>query len=309
MTHWPDTLSSMRFDELYILVEVAAAGSLAAAARRLGMPKSTVGRAITRIEKALGVPLVHRSTRGQGLTDQGRMIANLAAPHIAALRDLASSAAHTASDAYGTLRMTAPHDLGALVLAHVVPAFSQRHPGVHVDVELTMRVVDLAREGFDLALRVAPKLPSSTLIAKKLATLDLHLYAGASYAARRGLPTRIEALAEHEHVLFTSRDGRLTVALEGPRGAVRTSLRGRVTCNDFLFARELIASGAGITALPWYVVRSELANGRLVRVLPEYRLASQATVFVLHARQEDPSRKRELFRSFLIEQAPKLFAQ
>jgi DNA-binding transcriptional LysR family regulator len=195
------------------------------------------------------------------------------------------------------------------VLAHVIPAFSQRHRGVHVNVELTMRVVDMTREGFDLALRVAPKLPSSTLIAKKVATLDLHLYAGASYVARRGLPSRIEALAEHEHVLFAGRDGRLTVVLDGPHGAVRTSLHGRVTCNDFLFARELIASGAGITALPWYVVRSELANGRLVRVLPEYRLASKATVFAVHAPQQGPSPKRDLFRRFLLEQAPKLFAQ
>lgn len=237
------------------------------------------------------------------------MIANLAAPHISALRDLANISKADASEAYGNLRVSAPHDLGALVLAALVPTFAQRHPRIHVEVELTMRVVDLAREGFDLALRVAPKLPPSTLIAKKLSTLELHLYAGASYAARRDLPNRIEALQEHEHVLFAGQDGRLSVTLEGPRGPVQLRLRGRATCNDFLFARELVAAGAGITALPWYVARSELASGRLVRVLPEYRLQGQAHVFLVHLRQKVQSAKLDLFRKFLIEHAPRLLVQ
>jgi DNA-binding transcriptional LysR family regulator len=303
-----ERLSHTRLDELSVLVEVSAAGSLAGAARRLGIPKSTVGRAVARIERDLGVALVHRQTRGPGLTEQGRMLAQLAAPHVTALRDLTSATAREANEAYGTLRVTAPPDFGALLLGPTIPSFTQRYPGVRVEVELTMRVVDLVREGFDLALRVARRLPSSSLIAKKLAAVEMRLYASASYAAKRELPKRIDALSEHDHVsLATGRDGRSQrqlLTLEGPRGVTKISLPSRVSCNDFYFARELVLSGAGITALPWFVARPELEAGRLVRVLPDQRVEGALSLYLVHPPQIGPSPKLDLFRRHLIDQAP-----
>jgi DNA-binding transcriptional LysR family regulator len=304
-----EKLTRLRLDELAVLVEVAAAGTLAGAARRLRVPKSTVGRAITRIEQELGVALVRRQARAPGLTDQGSVLANLAAPHVAALRDLATTATHDTAEAYGTLRVTAPPDFGVLLLAPLVPAFTQRYPRVRVDVELTMRVVDLVREGFDLALRVARKLPPSTLIAKKLAAVELRLYAGARYAALHPLPRRVEDLADHEHVLFTGSDGQQPMTIEGPRGSKRVVLRGRVSCNDFFCMREVVASGAGSDALPGFVARSELASGRLVRVLPDHRVEQGMNVFAVHPPQIARSPKLELFRSYLHEHAPNLLDQ
>jgi DNA-binding transcriptional LysR family regulator len=298
-----DKLTRMRFDELAVLVEVAAAGSLAGAARRLAVPTSTVGRAVARIERELGVALVRRSARGPGLTEQGQKLASLAAPHVSALRDLTSAAAQEASEAYGTLRITATPDFGTLLLGPLIPTFTQRYPRVRVEVELTMRVVDMVREGFDLALRAARKLPASSLISKKLASVDLRLYAGAGYAALHDLPKRAEALVEHQHVLFASRDGRQVVRLEGPRGTTKVTLLGKVSCNDFVFARELIGAGAGICALPWFVARSEVNAGRLVRVLPEQRLEGGLNVYALSPPQVAPLPKLELFRSFLYEHA------
>lgn len=301
-----EPLSRLRLDELGVLVEASAAGSLAGAARRLGVPKSTVGRAIARIEAELGVALVRRQTRGPGLTDHGRMLANLAAPHVTALRDLQSATTREASEAYGTLRITAPPDFGALLLGPTIPTFTQRHPRVRVEVELTMRVVDLVREGFDLALRVARKLPSSSLIAKKLATVEMGLYAGAGYAAMHELPRRVEALVEHEHVLLATGASRAhaPIQLDGPRGMTRLKLRGRIGCNDFYFARELALSGAGIAALPWFVARPELEAGRLVRVLPDHRVEGALNIYAVHPPQAGPSPKLDLFRQHLLEQAP-----
>jgi DNA-binding transcriptional LysR family regulator len=304
-----DKLARMRFDELAVLVEVAAAGSLAGAARRLAVPKSTVGRAVARIERELGVALVRRSARGPGLTEQGRQLASSAAPHVSALRDLTSAAEREATEAYGTLRITAPPDFGALLLGPLLPTFTQRYPRVRVEVELTMRVVDLAREGFDLALRAAKKLPASALISKKLASVDLRLYAGAGYAALRELPKRVEALSEHEFVWFAGREGRQLMQLDGPRGTSKLNVRSNITCNDFAFARELICAGAGISALPWFVARPELAAGRLVRVLPEQRVEGGLNVYALSPPQTAPSPKLALFRSFLFEHAPRLLGQ
>ncbi|MET0344275.1 MAG: LysR family transcriptional regulator [Polyangiales bacterium] len=302
-------LKRARLDELAVFVEVAAAGSLAGAAKRLGLPKSTVGRAVARLEEELGATLVRRAARAPGITEQGRLLANLAAPHVGALRDLSSALGRAASEAYGTLRITAPADIGTLVLGPLVASFTARHPRVRVEVELTLRVVDLVGEGFDLAVRIAQRgLPSSSLIAKKLARMELGLYAGAGYAATRELPRRPEDLAAHDHVLLKGRAGREQIALDGPRGAVRVAVRGRVSGNDFFFLREAIASGAGIGALPWFVASAELASGRLVRVLPEHRAAVGAVAYLVHPKLTAPSPKVELFRAFLLEHGPALLA-
>src|SRR4051812_34778630 len=113
----PEVLRRTRFDELGVLVTIAEAGSLSAAARRLGVPKSTVGRAVARLEEELGVSLVRRMGRGAALTDPGRLLVNLAAPHIAALRDATAALGQDASEAYGLLRVTAPSDIGTHLVA------------------------------------------------------------------------------------------------------------------------------------------------------------------------------------------------
>lgn len=113
-----------------------------------------MGRAIRRIEEDLGLSLVRRMARGQSLTEPGRLLANLAAPHIAALRDVTAAAGREASEAYGLLRITTPEDIGALVLGPLVPGFLARYPRIRLEVEHTLRLVDIVGEGFDLALRV-----------------------------------------------------------------------------------------------------------------------------------------------------------
>src|SRR3954468_2034600 len=188
-----------RLDELGVLVTVAEAGSLSAAAKQLGVPKATVGRAIARLEEDFGVSLVRRMARGPTLTEPGLVLANRAAPHIAGLRDAAIAQGRESQEAYGVLRVTAPADIGAHLIAPLLPGFFARHPRVRVEVENTLRVVDLVREGFDLAVRVTMgRLPSSTLIAKRLAPLNLALYAGTQYAARNDLPKRLDELASHD---------------------------------------------------------------------------------------------------------------
>src|SRR4051812_16238799 len=165
----PKPLEKTRFDELNVLVTVAEAGSLSAAARRLGVPKSTVGRAIGRIEEQVGVTLVRRLARGPALTEPGHALANLAAPHVAALRDATAALGREASEAYGLIRMTAPADIGTHLLAPVLASFLASHPRVRIEIEHTLRVVDLLREGVDLAIRATlGRLPASALIARSL---------------------------------------------------------------------------------------------------------------------------------------------
>lgn len=302
----PDPLARFRLDELAVFAEVAAAGSLAGAARRLHVPKSTVGRAIARVERDLGVALVRRMARGPALTEAGLRLASLATPHITALRDLSAAVETSSTQAYGTLRMTAPSDIGTLITP-LIASFTARHPRVNVELELTLRLVDIVREGFDLAIRIAMNttLPPSALIARKLARIDLGLYAGASYRAQHPLPKTLDELREHEHVLFFGRDGRGSLKMQGPEGRMKVPIKGQISANDFFCIREAIASGAGIGPLPWFLARTELASGRLVRVLPQYTSAG-TNAFVVHAATQPMPAKLKAFRDHLLDHAPAL---
>lgn len=302
----PPLLSKLRFDEVALFVQVAEAGSIAAAARRLGVPTSTVGRAIARLESDLGVALVRRMAQGPTLTEQGLRLARVASPHVAALRDVAAALGRDAAEAYGTIRITAPSDLGTLLLGPLLPGFLARYPRLSVDLDLSLRLVDLVAEGFDLAIRVMTRpLPSSSLVARKLARLDLGLYAGTTYLARSDAPSRPESLANHDHVFFQRLVSKNALVLEGPTGRIRVPLSPRVGAEDFFFVREALVAGGGIGALPWYVAHNEVAAGRLLRVLPDYRLAG-TTAYLVHPPQRPLSPKLRLMRAFLLDAVPRL---
>jgi DNA-binding transcriptional LysR family regulator len=201
--------------------------------------------------------------------------------------------------------MTAPADIGTHLVAPVLASFLMRYPRVEVELEHTLRVVDLAREGFDLAIRVTmrPRLPASTLIARKLARMNLALYAGASYAARRDLPRQVADLARHDHVVF--RPNGTTLALQGPQGIVKVPMRGRVAGNDFFFVREAVAVGLGIGPLPWFLAAGDVAAGRIKRVLPDYR-AAFGTAYLVYPPAKPLSPKLMRLCAHLLEHLPPL---
>lgn len=302
----PKRPQSFRFDELGVLVTVAEAGSLSAAAKQLGIPKSTVGRAIARLEEELGVSLVRRMARGPALTEPGLVLASRAAPHIAGLRDAAIAQGRESQEVYGLLRVTAPADIGAHLIAPLLPGFFARHPRVRIEMENTLRLVDLVREGFDLAIRVTlGRLPSSSLTAKKLAPMNLALYAGTQYAARNDLPKRLDELPNHDNVVFYP--GTNTLTVQGPNGPEKVTVNGRASGNDFFFVREAIASGLGIGLLPWFLASQEVAAGRVIRVLPEYRAAG-GTAFLVYPPAKPLAPKLVRFCAHLLEHVPRLAA-
>jgi DNA-binding transcriptional LysR family regulator len=295
-----------RFAELAVLVEVAEAGSLSAAAKKLQVPKSTVGRAIRRIEEELGVALVRRMTTGDALTEPGRALADMAAPHILALRDAPSALGRDGDEAYGVLRIATLPDVGALLLAPLLPGFLAQHPRVRPEVALSVQQVDLVRDGFDVALRVAIKgaLPSSSLVAKPLGGMHLGLYASPQYAARRPLPKRPQDLAQHDGLMFLPGESN-TVPLVGPRGPVKVTVPARANANDFFFHREAIAAGIGIGVMPWFVARPEVIAGRAVRVLPDYEMLT-GMLFVVYPPTKPMPPKVAAFVGYLRAHVPRL---
>jgi DNA-binding transcriptional LysR family regulator len=213
-----------------------------------------------------------------------------AASHVrgveAALQDLPERQDEPA----GTLRLTAPHDVGVTILADVIARYVALYPKVRVDADLTNRRVDLVAEGFDLALRAATgKERDASLIMRRVLTSDARFYASPHYIARRGTPRTLGA-GDHDWIMFP-----------GIAKLVRLPARfeGRILGNDVLFVREATRAGAGIGLLPRFVADPLVAAGALVAVLPRVRFKG-GRIVMLYPSSGPVPRKVTAFRDVLI---------
>lgn len=273
-------------------------GSFSAAASQLKVPRSTVSRAVASLEEQLGAPLFQRTTRKVATTALGRELFARVAPSLASLGSALSGLPERASEVSGTLRITATHDLGTMVLAEVVARFVRRYPEVRVEVELTDRLVDFTQESFDLALRLSAKRPqSSSLVARKVGTVVLQLFGAPSYLASHPAPRTPEEVSHHQWVTY----GSLPLTFTTARGQRRpVSALPRVRANDMFFQRELLRSGCGLGVLPTFMAAEDVASGALVRVLPDWVVFS-SSVSLVHPPHRQLPRRISAFQELLLE--------
>jgi DNA-binding transcriptional LysR family regulator len=293
-------MPELDFNDVAVFVRVVEHGGFARAARELGVPTSTLSRAVARLETATGTRLVHRNTRNVTPTSEGHAFYLEVAPAVLTLRHAARGVDGNEREVRGRLRISAPNDIGSTFVAGVVTAFAERYPNVEVCVELSMRKVNLVQEGFDVALRAAEKLSDSSLVARKAADLEVDLYASPGYLSARGVPATPADLAAHQCVLFRSVAGASSWALDGPDGLVEIEARGRISGDDYLFVRGAVLSGAGIALLPRIIAVDDVAAGRLVRVLPLHTVRG-AALFVVYASARVLPPKIAAFRDFVVQ--------
>lgn len=284
-------------NDVATFVRVVENAGFAKAARELGVPTSTVSRAVARLEQAVGVRLLHRTTRNLSVTSEGHAFQKRVAPLVASLRDATRALGTGGKEPEGTLRVTAPNDIGSAFLSEEVVRFADRYPLLHVELLLTNRKLNLVSEGIDVAVR-AGRLESSSLVARKVGTLQIELYASPSYAERHRLPTSLSDLTRHHIIAFAAKDGKITWQLEGPRGQESVELKCRIACDDFGFVRAASVAGGGIGLIPRVIAASDVAMGRLLRVLPEYGLKGAALHVVYPSARQVPT-KVSAFRDFL----------
>ncbi|MET0793829.1 MAG: LysR family transcriptional regulator [Polyangiaceae bacterium] len=285
-------------DDLSVFVAVARAASVSGAAAKLHLPKSSVSRALVRLEESLNQQLVHRTTRRLRLSDAGEALLAQAEPLLSALAETLSTAPSTETPS-GLLRITCTIDFGTTVIAELVARFVARFPAVQVDVHLSNSIVDLVSGGFDLGVRFSTKqrLRDSSLVARRVGPLYSRLVAAPNYLARRGAPRSADELREHEWVSYV---GAESLLLGRGRNAVRVATRGRVRCDDMFFARAAARAGAGITILPGFLAEPELNSGTLQAVLPKLQLAS-GSVWVVHPPARNLPAKVSAFRDLVVE--------
>lgn len=287
----------MDLNRVAIFVSVVEHGGFTAAAKALSLPKSSVSRAVALLEQELGARLLRRSTRSIALTEAGRAFHERAADGLASVEEAREAVADLESEIRGSIRVTAAVDGGVWLLAPLIAAFTTRHPKVVVDVLLTSRVLDMVEERIDLALR-AGVLRDDTLVAKKLPAIDFALYASGPYLSEHGTPRRTADLAAHRCVVFRAPRGRTTWTLTGPSGPETVEVAGAVSTDDFAFALESVASGAGIGLLPRFVAERG-GRGRIERILSRHIAPGAPVHLVYPAGRFLPLRVAAL-RDFLV---------
>ena len=248
-------------------VRVVEAGSLSAAARQLRLSPAAVSRQVTGIEDELGVSLLARTTRKLAVTPMGRRYYERC---LRILRDVDDAQAVGRGGAVdGPLQVTAPVTFG---LARVTPhmqSLMRKHPQLRLDLRLEDRLIDLALEGVDVAIRVGMPLPVSTeLIAQSLSSFQRVLVAAPRYVKRAGEPRTPEALAKHATLGYSGASGGWWLT-DGER-EVRIQHTPQFRCNALHAIRELAVGGVGLALLPDWLVRAELDRGELKRVLPSW---------------------------------------
>jgi DNA-binding transcriptional LysR family regulator len=288
----------MDLNLLDVFEAVARARSFSGGARELGIPKSSASRGIARLEADLGVQLLLRTTRQVSLTAAGTALYDRIAPLLGSVKAALGELPEREEEPAGELRVTAPVDLGVLFLAEVVTRYTTRYPAVSVELHLTNRVVDLVRERFDVALRVAPRLRDSTLVVRKAAPIVLQLFASPLYLAHRGAPRSEEDLAEHDWVTFRTGPQRLRAG--APEEVLGVTPRSRIVCDDLLFVRDAVRAGAGVALLPTFVAEPEVISGRLARILPRFERITGYLHIVAPAMKHVP-RKVLAFRELVLE--------
>ncbi|MGX9219737.1 LysR family transcriptional regulator [Massilia varians] len=261
---------SDRFEEMRVFAAVVEAGGFTAAAARLGMSKAAVSRHVAELEERLGVRLLHRTTRRLSTTAEGELFHARCRELLNRLEEAEAELGSGSTTAQGVARVNVPLSFGLMHLAPLWPRLLERHPGLELDVSLSDRVVDLVDEGYDLAVRIG-QLPASSLVSRKLASTRLVACAAPGYLAAHGAPARPAELARHAVIgysLFASGD---TWSFSGPAGEETVKVQPRMRTNNGDTCRAAALAGQGIILQPSFMVGADLAEGRLVELMPGWR--------------------------------------
>jgi DNA-binding transcriptional LysR family regulator len=282
-----------RVGDLTLFLRVLDLGSLTAAARSLDLSVAVASQRLKRLEKELGVRLLHRTTRRLHPTPEGAALAQQGRVLVEDLESLGAGLREAASEVAGTLRVTMSASFGRQYVSPLLPAFLARHPKLRLSVHLSDNVVDLIGDGFDLAIRIGT-LEDSGLVARRIASNRRVLCASPDYLRRRGRPLVPADLAGHECLLLFGSNGRQDVwRMSGPDGQEHiVRVQGRFESNFGEVLRDASLAGEGIVIHSLWHVADDLRAGRLEVMLPEYPLATTAISAVMPQRRLVPPRVR-----------------
>lgn len=289
-----------RLKAIEIFAEVARGRSFTAAAVRLGMAKGNVTKHVKWLEERLGAQLLTRTTKSVSLTEAGLSLLEGGQDLLDRFDAVEMAVRGAVRAPKGTIRVGTPPSFGAVHLVPLVTAFSAMHPDIQFVMHLDDGRADIAGEGLDLSLRIAPSLKDTSLIAQKLGSVPQLLVAAPSYLATRGEPQTPQALSQHDCLVNALKSPTNFWTLTGPGGRRSVRVAGSMRSNFGEPLRHAALLGQGISMHPNYMVTQDIQEGRLRVVLPAYRPTGLDIYAVYPSRRNMPGRVR-LFLEFLRE--------
>lgn len=279
---------------LAVFIAVVEGGGFTAAAARLGSTKAMVSAQVRQLEAELGLTLFTRTTRRVTLTEGGQRLYQESAPLLRELSTVLDRAGGTGGALSGTLRITVPANDLPGNLSPRLARFAELHPQLQFDLIATDEVVDLVGEGIDLAIRGSTVLRDSTLRAVRLVYSEQWLVASPAFLTRHGLPRKPEDLASQRWIALTLLPSPLTWTFTRGNGRRVVRMQAAARCNSPSAVRELVREGLGVSVLIDHMLREDVTQGRLVRLLADWTLPGVGLYAVYPASRHVPAKVRAL---------------
>lgn len=289
-----------RVTGMQVFSRAANAGSISAAARQMDLSPSMATKHLDALEERLGVRLFHRSTRRLTLTEPGQQYLELCTRLLPELEEVEAMIAAQRVEAAGLLRLNAPLSFGVRYIAPLIPAFSERHPKVVVDLGLNDRVVDLMDEGWDLTIRVG-RMKDSRLVSRKLAESALIVCAAPGYWARHGRPERWADLQSHNCLGFAFSNIATPDQWHfGSGGDKRIPIKGTMRANNGDALVAAASGGLGILYEPEFIVADAIGRGQLEEITLDMPTADLGGIHLVYSPDRSPPAKVRVMIDFLV---------
>ena len=283
--------------DLEIFARVARTGNMSAAGREMGLSPAVISKRISLLEERLNARLFQRTTRQLTLTETGEGYFKRVVDILSLIEEAEDFVSRRNTKPRGLLKVTAPTSFSRLHIAPYLPQFLTRFPEIELEFQLTDNFVDIIRDGFDLAIRIG-ELQDSSLVQRKLAADKRVICASPKYVELSGLPKSLADLDFHNCLSAGAQD---YWRLQGPDGHHQLKVKGNIRSNSFEFIREALLAGLGLGLRSTWDIGTELKNGDLKVVLPEYKGADTVAIYAVYPCRDFMPEKVNVFIEFLAE--------
>jgi DNA-binding transcriptional LysR family regulator len=271
---------------LMLFLEIVNAGSISQAALHLRTPKATLSRKLRQLEQQIGAVLLKRGAKGLELTEIGEALMHRCERIAVETHDASLIASEMQSQLRGVMRVSMPIGLASTWVSRALSDFALRYPEVRLTIHVTNRWIDVSEEPYDVAICIG-KVRNEQLPARRLAELPRGLYVSPQYCARKGVPQSPVQLAEHNCIVLDTQVNDGLWAVGG-----RAVLTPHLTTTDIVVAKEMAVAGVGIAMLTHPICEADVRAGRLIQVLPEWRIPPVVISATFLERRHMPQRIR-----------------
>jgi DNA-binding transcriptional LysR family regulator len=290
-------IKTQDLNDMMLFIAVIDAGSFTLAAQRLNIPKANISRKISRLEQQLGVILLERTTRSQHITDAGSQYL-VHCRHISQEIELAeTSISELLTEVKGQLRIGVSVGMGHDIIKPVLGQFMRQYPALNLQLNLLNSRVDLIEEGYDLVIRIG-ELEDSRLVAKRLGKVARKIYTSPDYVKQHGEIKSIEQLSKASFLLMSSIQHNERLLLTSKEKQHELTVMPRMLVDDFLILKQMIIEGLGVSIMPDYMCEHELANAKLIQLLPSWGMLD-VNVYALYPKHRLNVPKVKAFLDFI----------